>query len=67
MNKILGDASVGLMTVLLFVITVLFLMYPGPAKSGSVKLVIQGLLGVVGVLIIGLIVSLATGTESEAH
>jgi hypothetical protein len=55
MNRVLTDAIVVVMLLLLFLMTVLYIITPDPAGSPSVSLIINGSLGVVILLTVALI------------
>ena len=55
MNRVLADAMVVVMLLLLFLMTVLYIITPDPAGSPSVSLIINGSLGVVIILTVALI------------
>jgi hypothetical protein len=55
MNKVLVDAIVVVMLLLLFLMTVLYIITPDPAGTPSVSLIINGSLGVVIILTVALI------------
>ena len=55
MNRVLADAMVVVMLLLLFLMTVLYIITPDPAGSPSISLIINGSLGVVIILTVALI------------
>jgi hypothetical protein len=55
MNKVLVDAIVVVMLLLLSLVTVLYIITPDSAGSPSVSLIINGSLGIVIILTIALI------------
>lgn len=66
MGTTLGDIMVGLMVVLLFLITVLFILNPDPTGSPIVSIVINASLGVILLLLVGIIGMMIREGESRA-